>query len=374
MKIALFITILSLLGFSVTVWLVLYQLIKQRGRILLRSDDLEQRLRKIEQLVAPMLERRRSTKANASEMTVGTILPDFRLLDLSGQMVGLDSFRGQCVLLIYWNPHSTSCLLVAQELANLHSDFRRKKVHMVLISTGDQESTRHMARKHGLKCPILLFSKENDLEAFHHSETLTAYLLDENGCIIYPRALGTDSVLTLAREAIRDRIVSDRAVIGHASLAASRIERKGLKAGTAAPLFTLTTIYGKTISLEEYRGRRLLLIFTSPHCTPCDHLAPHLVSLHRRAIGNHLALLMIGRGDLEQNRVKAEAHGFEFPVALQKHWEISKLYGIFFTPVAFLINEAGTIVRNVANGTDEILALIEGELLIEQELNDAHAV
>jgi peroxiredoxin len=66
---------------------------------------------------------------------------------------------------------------------------------------------------------------------------------------------------------------------------------------------------------------------------------------------------MIGRGDPEENRRKAEAHGFEFPVALQRQWEISKAYGIFATPAAFLIGPDGLIAQQVATDVDAIAAL-----------------
>ena len=42
---------------------------------------------------------------------------------------------------------------------------------------------------------------------------------------------------------------------------------------------------------------------------------------------------------------------------MQKGWEISLKYGIFATPVAFLINEQGVVIRDVAQGMDAILAL-----------------
>ena len=53
----------------------------------------------------------------------------------------------------------------------------------------------------------------------------------------------------------------------------------------------------------------------------------------------------------------AQEHGFEFPVVLRERWKLSKVYGIFATPVAFLIDEDGVIARNVPQGVDEILAL-----------------
>ena len=44
---------------------------------------------------------------------------------------------------------------------------------------------------------------------------------------------------------------------------------------------------------------------------------------------------------------------------LQKEWEISKLYGIFATPVAYLIDATGVIVHDVAKGADAILELVD---------------
>jgi thiol-disulfide isomerase/thioredoxin len=107
--------------------------------------------------------------------------------------------------------------------------------------------------------------------------------------------------------------------------------------------------------------------FTDPHCGPCDQIAPELVRLHRQHNANGLALVMVGRGDAEENRKKAELNGFDFPVALQKKWELSKQYGIFATPVVFLINEEGVIARNVAIGADAILELAEQAQLTSSE-------
>ena len=66
---------------------------------------------------------------------------------------------------------------------------------------------------------------------------------------------------------------------------------------------------------------------------------------------------MVVRGSAEENKRKAEEHGFEFPVILQQRWKLSKDYGIFATPAAFLINEDGVIIRKVARGADEIMTL-----------------
>ena len=105
----------------------------------------------------------------------------------------------------------------------------------------------------------------------------------------------------------------------------------------------------------------MLLVFSDPQCGPCDELAPHLTRLHQQHANNGLALILVGRGDREENRRKVEQHGYQFPVVLQEKWKLSKDYGIFATPVAFLIGADGVIAKDVAVGRDAILAAVRDE-------------
>jgi len=145
---------------------------------------------------------------------------------------------------------------------------------------------------------------------------------------------------------------------GYRPLSDSRIERNGLPPGTVAPLFDLQDITGASISLHHYRGRRVLLLFSDPQCSPCNQLARHLGRRQTSRGGQAPAVVMVSRGSVEENRRKAEAHGFDFPVALQRGWEISRLYGMFAMPAAFLIGEDGIVVGKRAKGVDEVLALV----------------
>src|SRR5438034_3470854 len=43
--------------------------------------------------------------------------------------------------------------------------------------------------------------------------------------------------------------------------------------------------------------------------------------------------------------------------SLQRQWEISLRYGIFATPVGYLIDEQGFVAADVAEGVESILAL-----------------
>jgi peroxiredoxin len=141
-----------------------------------------------------------------------------------------------------------------------------------------------------------------------------------------------------------------------------------LKAGTSAPTFELPDLAGRPVCLTDERGRRVLLVFSDPECGPCDVLLPDLARLEREHRENGLAVVMVGRGDPEENRRKAEAFGVEFPVVLQPGWRLSKQYGIFVTPVAFLIDEEGVIERDVARGPTAILELAREALSAERRV------
>ena len=323
---------------AITLGLVLFQVLKQQGRILHRLDELELK----------------AAGASApAELEVGTLVQDFQAPDLSGKNVSLSDFRDRRVLLIYWNPQCGFCDMLAAELAPLQTALKKNNTEVVLVTYGDVESNRKLAVEHGLDSTILLIenspAKEFIVnELFKHRGTPSAYLLDEQKRVIQALAVGMDDILRIARSTGGHRPPLQRE---------SRIVRDGLKAGTPAPVFSLPDIHGGTVSLDQFRGRKLLLVFSDPQCAPCDQLAPKLAELHRKHENNGLAVVMVGRGDPEQNRKKAVQHRIEFPVLLQEKWKLSRQYGIFATPVAFLVGKDGVIARNVATGPDEIMTL-----------------
>jgi peroxiredoxin len=152
---------------------------------------------------------------------------------------------------------------------------------------------------------------------------------------------------------------------GNKGLENSRVVRDGLPVGTPAPEFRLPRVDGGELSLDEYRGKGVLLVFSDPECGPCNQLMPELERVHRRL--PDLQVLMVSRGDQEANRAKGSEHGITFPVVMQRKWEISREYGIFATPVAYLIDEPGIIAADVAVGPGPILSLAYGEEYMVRE-------
>jgi len=67
---------------------------------------------------------------------------------------------------------------------------------------------------------------------------------------------------------------------------------------------------------------------------------------------------MISKGEPKENRAKVKEHGLTFPIVIQQQWEISRRYAMFATPIAYVIDEHGIILQNVAVGTDAIQQLL----------------
>src|SRR5882724_9297491 len=127
--------------------------------------------------------------------------------------------------------------------------------------------------------------------------------------------------------------------------------------GTPAPDFRLPRLDGRgELALTDLRGRRVLLVFSSPSCGPCDTVASELEKFYREH--SDPEGVMISKGEPKENRAKVKEHGLTFPVVLQQQWEISRRYAMFATPIAYLIDEQGVIAHDVAVGTEPIFALM----------------
>jgi peroxiredoxin len=344
-----------LVGVLLLVW-IFFELLRHHGQLLLRVEALEARVSADE---GP----RRAPDAPLG-LLPATLFPPFSLPSLDDGEIGLEQFRGKRVLLVHWSPDCGYCRQIAPDLAGLQEMLRRRKTELVLVSYGSREANAALIEEHGLDCRVLLQPDGQTVEGFAHLGTPAAYLLDEKGRIAKPVAVGAHEVPDLAEHAAgrHKRLRTQRPV------SQSRIEREGLRAGTPAPRFELPDLAGGRVSLAEHRGRRVLLVFSDPDCGPCEELLPELARADREHRSDELEIIMVSRGSLEENRRKAEVFGLEFPIALQSGWKLSKKYGIFATPVAFLVDEEGVIEREVARGRGEILSLAHAALSTERRV------
>src|SRR5207249_9516813 len=121
---------------------VVFQLLRQQGRILLRLDALERDLRAGSGVS--------QAESAPRGLAAGTVVPEFQLRDLNGKNVALSDFRGRRILLIYWSPQCGFCDMAAGDLAQMRPGMKRNNTEIVLVSYGSAEENRKLADEYDL--------------------------------------------------------------------------------------------------------------------------------------------------------------------------------------------------------------------------------
>ncbi len=124
--------------------------------------------------------------------------------------------------------------------------------------------------------------------------------------------------------------------------------------GMEAPLFSLPDITGKTHSLQEYRGKVVLLTFWATWCTSCTAELPGLNRLHDAFSDKELAVITVSLDkDADTVRAFLRKKGITLPALVDTEKEVSfDLYLVTALPAAFLIDRSGHIVRKYLGEQD----------------------
>jgi peroxiredoxin len=142
------------------------------------------------------------------------------------------------------------------------------------------------------------------------------------------------------------------------------------KIGDEAPKFTCQTLGGKSFSIDEHKGKVILINFFATWCGPCISEMPHLQKDIVDAYKNQKDLIIIAIGreheqpELEKFRIK---HGLSIPMAADPNREIYSKFADKYIPRNILIGRDGTIkFASVGFQEAEFSALIK---LVDTELN-----
>lgn len=120
-----------------------------------------------------------------------------------------------------------------------------------------------------------------------------------------------------------------------------------LPLGTAAPDFHLPDVSGKTVSLADFKGKPLVVMFICNHCPYVKHLRAGLAQLGRDYLPRGVAVVAVSSNDVENypqdgpDRMKEEAKaaGYNFPYLYDATQAVAKSYRAACTPDFFLFDK-----------------------------------
>ena len=122
------------------------------------------------------------------------------------------------------------------------------------------------------------------------------------------------------------------------------------KLGTPAIDFNLQDLKGQTWSLDQVRGKVVLLRFWADWCPYCRYEMPIIEKYYQKLNKEGFMVLAV---NVKQSAAVAEAFtaqmGTTFPVPLDPDGALARKYGVYAIPTNFLIDRQG-ILREILIG------------------------
>lgn len=135
--------------------------------------------------------------------------------------------------------------------------------------------------------------------------------------------------------------------------------------GKKAPNFTLNTFDGKTISLEELKGKSVVINFWASWCIPCRDEVISLEEANLKYQNNEIYLIGINIWDNYENAVNfLNKYSSSYINGYDPNNEIQINYGVEGVPETFFINNNGIIADQFSGQlTNEILSYFIDKLI-----------
>lgn len=119
----------------------------------------------------------------------------------------------------------------------------------------------------------------------------------------------------------------------------------------AAPDFSGVTLDGEEVSLSDYAGRPLVLVFMASWCSPCRAESPEIDQFYKDN-KDRAALLGVAVNDSEEDiRAFMAEEELSFPMMINND-DAPGAYGVAGIPTTVVIDPEGYIVKRIVGGTN----------------------
>lgn len=320
-------------------WLI-FHLLRQQGRLLLRVDGLELRLGSSSASSLP-------TAAMAG-LPIGSRAPGFELEELyRGSSVTLGTLlaRKRMTALVFSDPACGPCTALLPDLVHREQELA-ESLTIVLISRGSREANLAKIGEHMPK--HVLLQKAGEVAADYSVKgTPAAVLVDRDGAIASPTAMGSQAIVDLLAAA------NSPARLPGSNVSVLTGPLHALRIGDPVPSLKLIDPSGNLVDVALSIGSESLLLFWAPTCGFCTRMLPDLRQWERASRGVP-RLIIVSSGTAEANH----AMGLRSTILLDQSFELGRALNVKGTPSAVLIDARGRIASGVASGSDAVFALV----------------
>lgn len=129
----------------------------------------------------------------------------------------------------------------------------------------------------------------------------------------------------------------------------SRPPSSPLQIGSPAPKFALPDLNGRQVSLDQFKGRIVMLDFWATWCGPCRMTMPLLGNLEKEYRGTMTLLAVNLQEPRNIVREYVQKQNVNSQVLLDENGSVGEVYGTESIPMQVLIDKEG-IVRHIQIG------------------------
>jgi peroxiredoxin len=126
------------------------------------------------------------------------------------------------------------------------------------------------------------------------------------------------------------------------------------KEGYLAPQFSLYDLKGRQVTLNDYRGKVVLLNFWATWCAPCRREIPSLKKLYRMRKDEGFEIVAVNTERASVSKVASfvEKYGMSFPILLNPQGDVGTTYRVRAIPTSFLLDKNGVIRWVIVGGRE----------------------
>ena len=338
---------------------LLINLARQNGRLLLRIENLEQRIE-----AAGLAPAGLEGDASSAGLRLGSEAPTFSLPGLRGETLTLDFLRshGKPLMLLFTHPGCGPCEALLPEVKQWQRLYANE-LTFALISEGSVDEN---AAKYGDADvpPVLLQQGRDVADAYGVTGTPSALIVEPDGEIGSHVAAGAEPIRALIHHRVQTPEQPDAAAEAPAPGGEDGADDSALPhaiplqagLGRPAPSLTLKDLKGIPVDIGSLRGHETLLLFWNPGCGFCQQMLDDLKAWEAQRPKDAPKLVVVSTGDIQANR----ALGLRSRILLDPDFSAAIAFGANGTPMAVLLDEDGKVVSSVAAGAPAVMALARG--------------
>jgi thiol-disulfide isomerase/thioredoxin len=335
--------------------MLIYQLMRQQGRLLLRLDGFtrsEDFARQRPALAQPLAGSGTARRIARNGLPIGSGAPAFRLKDLDGVPVSSAALlaEGKPLLLVFTNPGCSPCAALLPEIMHwgLDPDFPAR---IVMISEGAPADNLMKFPQVG-RMLVLLQEEREVAQAFKANGTPAAVTIRPNGEIGSALATGAGEIQELVTSLVTG-VRGDGGAVDRAGLTDPPQPAQTVAVGNSAAALSLRDREGRAVTLARFSGASTLLLFWNASCGFCQRMLDEVRLWAAAPPPGAPVLVMVSMSAHDH----LEGLRLPLPVFTDPGAQVSAALGAHGTPTAVLLDPDGRVAAPVAAGARAVFDL-----------------